>query len=159
MNFKAENIKKIYFKGYKNIALLENVIKYLQEKNPSDLKITVVGKVNQFCDEKNIESSTKNDQLKDFWGKLLGNFNNFGSFVNSEIGNVFIAGTLASTFLKEINGKTLGTLSSGPFAIIRGMGASEIQTSNFFKMLDDGNYLIIFRGFEDEIKNYEKILN
>ncbi len=158
MDLEATNIKKIYFKGYNSLFLLEDAIKNLKENGPTDCKITVIGKVSSFGLEKNIEFSKNQDYLKTYWSEVLAYPNNLGSFVNSETGNVFIVGTLASTFLREINGKSLGTIFSGPYAIIKGMGASENQAASFMKMLNAGYYITIFRGSENEMMYYEKVL-
>lgn len=159
MDFEATNIKKIYFKGYERLSLIENAIAHLSEKELADMKITIIGKVRHFFLEKNLDVSKNLDPVKTYWIDLLGSPNNFGSFVNLEIGNIFIVGTLASTFLREINGKTLGTLSSGPSGILRGMGANQEQAKNFLEMLSNDKYMVVIRGSEVELMAYEKILN
>ena len=153
------NTAKIYFKPYQSLSSLETAIKDLEVVAAIDCKITVVGKVTKFCSDKNIDVLKNFDTLKMYWQKFLCNSDSFGSFKNSEIGNVFIAGPLASTFLGDVNGKTLGTLSVGPFGIIRGMGASEIQPKTFLEMLNLGNYLVLFRGSESELEKYKAILD
>ena len=150
---------KIYFKSYESLSSLELAIKDLAGTAAIDGKVTVVGKVTKFCSDKNIDVLKNFDTLKMYWQKFLRNSDSFGSFKNSEIGNVFIAGPLASTFLGDVNGKTLGTLSVGPFGIIRGMGASELQAKTFLEMLDLGNYLVLFRGRESELEHYKHILD
>ncbi len=153
------NTAKIYFKPYESLSSLEMAVKDLESIVAIDCKITVVGKVTKFCSDKNIDVLKNFDTLKMYWQKFLHNSDSFGSFKNSEIGNVFIAGPLASTFLGDINGKTLGTLSVAPYGIIRGMGASENQAKTFLEMLNLGNYLVLFRGSESELEQYKDILD
>lgn len=118
----------------------------------------MVGKFSRLCFERNNEFQNNVDTVKRYWNKLLKNDHDFGTFENSEIGSIFIAGTLAPIFLREINGKILGTLSVGPYAIIMGMGATEIQSKAFISSLNNDNYLLLFRGSESELVKYEDIL-
>jgi hypothetical protein len=64
-----------------------------------------------------------------------------------------------TTFLHKINGKSLATLSSGPYGIFRGMGVTETQATNYLKLLNCGHYILIFRGYEDEMRSLETLIN
>ena len=151
-------MKKIYFKSYESLTTLETAVMGLQKEAPSDLKITVVGKFSRFRFEKNNEFQDNVDTVKRYWNELLKNDHDFGTFQNSEIGSIFIAGALAPIFLREIDGKILGTLSVGPYAILMGMGANETQAKAFISSLNNDKYLILFRGLENELVKYEDIL-
>ncbi len=61
-------------------------------------------------------------------------------------------------FLHEIDGKTLGAMSTGPYGIIRGLGGYKLQTETYLKLLNDGSYLLILRGYDDELNALEDIL-
>ncbi len=152
------NQKQIYFKAYAHLSLLENALKNIKEEDVKNFQISILGKVAQFLLDKNIEVPKNTDVLKLYWGKIFGNTTNFGNFSNPEIGNIFIVGALASTFLYEVGGKALGMLSSGPYGILRGIGASESQAAAHLKILNNGNYLLIFRGSETDLENYKRIL-
>ena len=151
--------KQVYFKAYKHLFLLENALEHIkQQEGDSNFQISILGKVVHFYIDKDLEVSNNTDTIKKFWKNQLGNTVNFGSFYNPEIGNVFIAGSLVPTFLHIINGKALAALTSGPYGIFRGIGANESQAAANLKLLNKGNYLLIFRGFEDELHNLENIL-
>lgn len=150
--------KKIYFKAYKQLSLLEDALKHIKEQGFTHFQISILGKVSQFYCDKESEISKDTETLKMYWGELLESTNNFGNFYNREIGNVFIAGTLAPTFLYKIDGKTLGMLSAGPYGILRGIGASETQATTQLELLNNGSYLLIFRGLANELENLKKVL-
>lgn len=152
------NTKRIYFKAYENLLPLERDLKLIKEQGPIDSKISILGKSTQFYLDQNLEVQKGADTLKIHWWKILGNTANFGRFSNPEIGNIFVVGALAPTFLYEIGGKTLGMLASGPYGILRGIGASETQATSLLKILNNNNYLLIYRGSENKLKNYIKIL-
>lgn len=149
--------KQVYFKAYKHLFLLENALKYIKEED-ANFQISILGKVVHFYLDKDMEVSNNIDIIKKFWKDLLGKTINFGSFYNPEIGNVFIAGSLAPTFLHIINDKPLAALTSGPYGIFRGIGADETQAAAYLKLLNSGNYLLIFRGFKDELHNLDNML-
>lgn len=142
--------KQIYFKVYQELSKLENALKYLKEEKPSDYQISILGKVACFNNHKALESSKHITNIKSYWKNLLGKTVNFGTFYNPESGSVFIVGPLATTFLHKINGKSLATLSSGPYGIFRGIGVSETEAVRYLKMLNEGNYLLILRTSRDE---------
>ena len=150
--------KKVYFEAFEEITHLEQTLGYLRKKGPLD-QFSVIGKVDQFYHDKNIETSKKKDLLKMYWKENFENSTDFGSLFNSEIGNIFIVGSLTSMFLDKVDGKTLGMLSVGPQGILIGMGASKKQTTTYINLLNEGNYLLIFRGFEDEWKAFKIYLD
>jgi len=154
-----KNQKQIYLKAYKNLTQLENALKKLKEEKASHFQVSILGKVSQFYNDKAIESSKDNDIIKSYWQNLLGKTVKFGSFYNSESRNVFITGALATTFLHKINGKSLATLSSGSYGIFRGIGVSEAQTTLYLKLLNSGNYLLILRGYDNEIPSLDTLPN
>ena len=149
--------KGIYFKAYKHLTTLENDLNILNEEGITASQISIVGKVSQFYIDKNIEISKDRDPIETYWRNTHGKGIPFGDFHNHEIGNIFVAGTLVSIFLHKTGSKTLGTLSVGPYGILRGIGASETQSTHYLKLLRDGNYLLIFRGFENELEIIKKI--
>ena len=137
---------------------MENALKDLEQIAPTHLKITVVGKVAQFYSNDDSDDYKNLATLKMYWNQLLGGSTTFASFKNAVLGNIFIAGPLASTFLGEVNGKTLGTLSVGPYGIMMGMGATVLQAKTFIEMLHNGCYLLLLRGQEQDLEQYKNIL-
>lgn len=150
--------KHIYFKAYEHLTLLEKALRYLKEQGHTGLQISIIGKVTQFSCDKNIEVSKDMDPLRLYWKDNLHNTTEFGSLNNPEIGNVFIVGTLTSIFLEKVDGKTLGMLSVGPHGILRGIGASEKQATNYLKLLKSGNYLLICRGCKEDLETYRELM-
>ena len=158
MNSEIHNKKQTFFKAYGNLFQLEKDLRLLQEQNPIESNISVLGKTDKFYRDTNLEGSIDENAIKLYWEKVLGYSTNFGSFINPELGNVFIIGALASSFLYALDGKTLGMLSAGPFGILRGIGATKSEVDAHLKKLYNDNYVLIFRGFPNELKNYKKIL-
>ncbi|TVZ28424.1 hypothetical protein JM83_3551 [Gillisia sp. Hel_I_86] len=149
--------KQVYFKAYAHLFLLENALKHIEEDVPN-FQISVLGKVAQFYLDKDIEVSKNSDPIRTYWEKTCNNTIAYGCLYNPQIGNIFIVGNLAPTFLYKIDDKTLGMLSAGPYGILRGIGANEIQVSTHLKMLDNGNYILIFRGVKADLEKYKILL-
>lgn len=157
MTYNAEH-KQVYFKAYMQLSSLEQALKNITEEEAKKFQITILGKVAKFYLDTNNEVSKNTDALKLHWQQIFGNNIDCGSFNNPEIGDIFIVGALASTFLYELDGKTLGMLSSGPYGILRGIGASESQATTYLKILNNNSYLLIFRGTEADLANYRRLL-
>ena len=142
--------KQFQFKAYQKLSKLENALKYLKKENSLIFQVSILGKLNQFCYDKDIESS-KDIIIKSYWKDRLVKTINFGTYYNLESGSFFIAGPLATTFLHKINGKYLATFSSGPYGIFRGLGVGKTDASRYLRMLNNGSYLLIIRGSATEI--------
>lgn len=158
MTSESYNTKHIYFKAYENLFQLEQDLKLMREQDPKDANISILGKASKFYRDTNIEFSNDTQAFEAHWEKILGYSTNSGSFINPDLGSLFIIGALASIFLYAIDGKTLGMLSAGPFGILRGIGATETEVVTHLKELYNGDYLLIFRGSHNELKKYKKIL-
>lgn len=144
--------KQFHFKAYQELSKLENALNSLKEENATIFQVSILGKLTQFCSEKDIESFKDTITVKSYWQDRLGKTINFGTYYNIESGSVFIVGSLATTFLRQINGKSLATLSSGPYGIFRGLGVGETDASRYLKMLYNDSYLLIIRCSEKEIE-------
>lgn len=151
--------KQVYFKAYKNLSQLENALNLLKEENTFRFQVSILGKVTQFFSDKDIETTSDTGVIKTYWKDLLGKTVHFGSFYNTESGFLFVAGALTPAFLYEINGKSLVTLSSGPYGILRGLGMSGAKATNYLKLLNNGNYLLIFRDYKTKIQELDELLN
>ncbi|MEM8522790.1 hypothetical protein [Flavobacterium sp. PL12] len=158
MNILNVEPKKIYFSAYENLSQLEKAVKLIEERRPIDFKITVMGTVFKICAEQNNGDLKNHYLLQEYWNILLRNHPKLGVFYNPELGSTFIVGTLASAFMNEINGKILGSLLVGPYAIIRGMGATEAQALELINALKAQKYLILFRGERNDLEKYKIIL-
>lgn len=159
MTSETLNTKQIHIKTFTDLSVLEDALTNIKEEDLINFQVSILGKVTQFYSDKDMKVSEDAEALKLYWEKVLGNNAEFGSFSNPEIGNVFVVGALASTFLYEVDDKTLlGMLSSGPYGILRGIGASESQVAAHLEMLNNDRYLLIFRGTQTDLRNYKRIL-
>lgn len=159
MTIEHLNTKQIYFKAFKHLTELESALNYINKENSIYTHISILGKITQFYIDKDIKVSKDTTYIKKFWNRIWGNGIDFGSFYSPQIGTIFIAGSLASTFLHKINGKPLAALSSGSYGIFRGIGASDTEATHYLKLLNTGNYILIFRGHEGELLHLETLLN
>lgn len=149
--------KQVYFKAYTHLSQLEDALKHLNNEDLIKFEISILGKFDQFYLDRNIEASEHNGIIKTYWKETYNSLT-YASSNNAQFGNLFIVGSLASTFLYKIDGKTLGMLSAGPNGIFRGIGATEAQVNINLKMLNIGNYLLIFRGIEADLEDYKRLL-
>lgn len=154
-NFKS---KQIYFKAYDHLSMLQNALTLIKEQESTGLQTSILGKVAQFNLHIKIEIPRNTDTIRSYWEKRLHYNTTFGNLYNPDIGDIFIVGALTSTFLNRVDGKALGMLSVGPYGILRGIGASETQANHYLKLLKSGHYLLILRGFDDELEIVQKIL-
>lgn len=151
--------KHIRLKAYRYLRHLEEALQFIENKKELQLQISVLGKVIHYNADKANIPTNKNIDIDAYWKSLLGNTADFGDFYNPELGTVFIAGHLTSTFLHEIDNKVLAKFSAGPYSIFRGMGLTEIQATTYLKMLNSGNFLLVFRGYTHELHELETMLN
>ncbi len=138
--------KQFFSKIYFRLSQLERAIKEIS-KYPSVYEISVLGKVGHLKIELDEEIAMKN-----YWSALLKDESEFGYFFNPEIGTIFIVGPLAPLFLDDMEGKSLGSMSTGPNGILRGLGINEEQAINQIKKLNQGGYLLIVRGHSLDAK-------
>lgn len=143
--------KEVYFKAYQELSELDIALKYLNEENSSRFQVSILGKVGKFFSDNGMGLLEDNKIIKGYWKDVFGKSVNFGRFYNPESGSVFIVGALVTIFLHKINGKSLATLSSGPYGIFRGIGVSETQATTYLKLLNHGSYLLIIRGEKVDI--------
>ena len=132
--------KQFFSKIYFRLSKLERVVKEIS-KYPSIYEISVLGKVGHLKIELDEEMAIKN-----YWIAWIKDESEFGHFFNPEIGTIFIAGPLTPLFLDDMGGKSLGSMSSGPYGILRGLGINEEQAATQIKKLNQGGYLLIVRG-------------
>jgi hypothetical protein len=151
--------KKCFFlKNYHHLWQLEKAIQAIQEYDATQLQLSVLGKLGDDCIANDKQLKTAKKDLKEYWKGSLGSTSDFGLFCNPEIGTLFIAGYLASQFLHEISGKTLGEMTSGPYGILRGIGIAEKDSFTFLKALNEHAFLLILRGYDDELDRAEALL-
>lgn len=151
--------KHLYIKGYEQLGLLKKALNSLKKQGFLGPHISVLGKVDQFYHDKNMEVTQNLDVLQTYWENMLTMAPLFGSLHNPEIGTIFSVGTITSIFFNKVDGKTLGMLSVGPYGILRGIGANEKQATHYLRLLTSGSYLLIVRDYDNELKNYRQLLD
>ena len=143
--------KRFLIKSYKYLWQLEEAIKGIRQITTKQPQLSVLGKFGEDCiaDDKGIINSKK--EMKRYWKGSLGANSHFGLFCNPEIGTLFIAGALVSQFLNDMDGKALGAITSGPYGILRGLGIKEKKATSYLKSLNNGDFLILIRGYDYEL--------
>jgi len=156
--------KLVFLRAYEDLCQLEQAMKIIGESGTSNLQVSVVGKFDygHLKDRKDFLNHEK--KSKKYWKKLLGTSEDIGVVINPEWGAIFIVGPLTSIFLHKVGKKTLGSMSVGPYSILRGFGIEEKKAITHLKNLEKGNYLLFVRGYgneltilEDELRKLDKV--
>jgi len=157
MNFKRQkaNPKRVFLKSYIDFQSIEIALKIIKEHKNKNLQISVIGKFKQtkLNDVKNLVSIE--NVIENRYKKLFESSKGYEILSNPEIGTIFITGFLASLFSQEVELKKIGSMSTGPFGILRGLGIDEEKVTHSIKILNKGNYLLILRGDENELTTIE----
>jgi hypothetical protein len=148
----------IFLKAFDNLWNLEEAIKIVDERKLMDSKLSILGKL--ILNEPNSVKIDSEEVIKMnlYSKKILGSSTNFGIFSNPDFGVIFSAGFLTEIFLHKINKKLLGELTTGPYGVLRGVGAHATQTTRYLKSLRNDNYLLILRGVDFELVELEELL-
>jgi hypothetical protein len=135
------------------------VVDRILQKNNTDLQLSVLGKLtnNKKITKKELQKSSTAIQQK--LRVVLSEEFKFGYFYNSEIGFLFIAGHLTSTFLNKVNERELASLPAGLLGIFRGLDAGTAEINNYFTELKNDNYCLIIRGEGNALKSIEPSLS
>jgi hypothetical protein len=150
--------RRFLIKSYRNLEQLKEVILELSNTTSVKPNMSVLGKLGQYCVVNNKETQLVKTELKHYFKGVLGAKTNFAIFCNPEIGTLFITGSLVSQFLNDMNGTVLGEMPSGPYGILRGLGITENNASKYLKDLNEKCFLLILRGYDQELKIIEELL-
>ncbi|MFD2914564.1 hypothetical protein [Psychroserpens luteus] len=152
------NQKRVFLKSYPKFKQVEDVLKTLQESKNSNLQVSIIGKFDEdsLDDPKKLFALEEEMEIK--CKALFAHPIDFGILSNPEIGTIFITGFLVSMFLQEIELKKIGAMLTGPYGILRGLGIDQERSTFYLKALHLGNYLIILRGFENELNQFQNNL-
>lgn len=142
-------------KRYSNLAELEIALGELTKDKTTGLELSVFGKLTKDCFLEHEEAIKAKIELQDFLKRVLEPQIDVAFFRNDEIGTLFIAGFLVPQFLQDMNGKALGSLPSGPYGILRGLGITETDAAEQMMDLKAMCILLIFRGYDNELKKIE----
>ena len=147
--------KRVLLKSYSKFQQIEQAIQTLKVSSNTNLQISIIGK---FDDNGLDDAKTLIVLEEDMETKCKALFEypiDFGILSNPVIGSLFITGFLVSLFLQEIELKEIGAMLTGPYGILRGLGIDKDNAQTYLKALHDGEYLMIIRGFENELKQFE----
>ncbi len=155
---KEQEQKHFYIKSCQQLWQLEEAIQEIRKHAITQLQLSVLGKPVKDCVSNNKESLKAQKELKHYWKDSLGPTSDFGLFCNPGLGTLFIAGSLASQFLNDMDGKALGEMRSGPYGILRGLGIAEKNATSYIKDLNEAYFLLILRGYDYELDIMEELL-
>jgi cobyrinic acid a,c-diamide synthase len=151
--------KFFVIRTYNELSKIETVVDRILQKNNTDLQLSVLGKLtnNKKITKKELQKSSTAIQQK--LRVVLSEEFKFGYFYNSEIGFLFIAGHLTSTFLNKVNERELASLPAGLLGIFRGLDVGTAEINNYFTELKNDNYCLIIRGEGNALKSIEPSLS
>jgi len=158
-NIQEKNEKSVFIKSYPEFLLVEKAVKVIDKNKSTHLQISVLGKISEHHKVEEKKNSIAKDIIEAKCKSLFEFPNDFGMLTNPKIGNIFITGFLVGTFLQEVEKKTIGSLSTGPYGILRGLGIDRDRTTYYIKALQKGNYILILRGYADEMNQFIDILD
>lgn len=146
-------------RDYEHLKMLRKAIEIILEEDMERPQISVLGKLGN-----NLVANGKKDLLQEsdwnaYWNKVLREKVNFGVFPHTEFGTLFIAGALASQFLFDISGRPLGSMSAGPYGILRGLGITEDKVNFYLKALKKGHLILLVRHTLPQIQLIEEKLD
>ena len=144
---------KIYLDSFHILEAAEIII-----NESADYELSILGKTNILNSSQNKGQINTGIAIKDHLSKLTKVVMECDYFYNPEIGYIFVIGPLTSIFLNDLEGKTLGAISAGPYGILRGLGISPKEATAHIKALKKGGYSLIARGYNNDIDTLENIL-
>jgi len=144
---------KIYFDSLHVLEAAEIIT-----NESANYELSILGKTNILNSAQNKGQINTGIAIKDHLNKITKVVMEYDYFYNPEIGYIFITGPLSSIFLNDLEGKTLGAISAAPFGILRGLGISPKQATTHIEALKNGAYLLIVRGYDEDLDILENIL-
>lgn len=160
MNTRVNNAAyNFILRDYEHLKMLRKAIEIILEEDMVRPQISILGQL-----ENNLVAISKSEydqesELKAYWNKVLKEKLNFGIFPHTEFGTLFIAGALAAHFLFDISGRPLGSMSAGPYGILRGLGITEDKVNFYLKALKKGHLILLVRHTFPQIQVIEEKLN
>jgi len=154
---KQSQQRTTFIKDYSDFNQIEKALFNLTHNKNFISQFSIIGKLS---DENYPTQRFTNGRflIEDRLKKVLDTSIHYGKVVNSKIGTLIITGFLASYFLQEVEGRTLGSLSEGPYGIIRGLGFSNEETVYFIKAVDAGHFLLLIRDYQYRLNELKKTL-
>jgi hypothetical protein len=145
-------------RDYGHLKMLHKAIEIILEEDMERPQISVLGKLGNNLVAKGIRTFAQESVLNAYWNKVLKEKVNFGVFQHTEYGTLFIAGALVSQFLFDISGRPLGSMSAGPYGILKGLGLAEDKVNFYLKALKKGHLILMVRHTLPQIQLVEEKL-
>ncbi|KGL64296.1 hypothetical protein [Polaribacter sp. Hel1_85] len=157
MKTKTQEIKQkqVFLKSYPRFKEIEEALKILKKDKESNLQVSILGKVAKKKPGDLQNLIIQENAIKTRCEKLCEYPIEFKVLSNPEIGTIFITEFLAPIFLQKVGRKTIGALSTGPYGILRGLGIDEVRAILYLKALHKGDFLLILRGYKNELNQIE----
>ncbi|GGX11113.1 hypothetical protein [Aquimarina muelleri] len=151
--------KSFVIRTFPSLSQIETVLSNIAQKNNTSLQLSILGKLttNKSITKKELKKIIVD--IKQQLSTVLGKQYQFGYFHNTEIGALFIAGHLTSTFINKIDKRKLGSLPTGLIGIFKGLGISTEEIDSFLTALKNENYCLIIRGESSILNTLEPMLN
>ena len=130
---------------YKRISQIELVLLNIAQKNNIPVQLSILGPLTPYKIRAKKELKKIIVEKEQQLSNLLGKEYQFGYFNNPEIGSLFIAGHLTTTFLTKVDERELASLPAGLSGIFRGLGISTEDINTYLTALKNGNYCLIIR--------------
>jgi uncharacterized protein (TIGR02271 family) len=92
-------------------------------------------------------------------GGLTGLLVGLGTLAIPGIGPVMLAGEVATTLATALAGGAIGAASGGLLGSLVGLGIPEREAQVYSNRVNQGDYLVIVDGTDDEIRRTEALLN
>ncbi len=138
-------VHNIILRDYEHLKMLRKAIEMILEVDMEKPQISVLGKLGNNHVAHGKKDLAQELELNAYWNKVFKKEVNFGVFHHTEFGTLFIVGALASQFLFDISGRPLGSMSAGPYGILRGLGITEDKVNSYLKSLKEGHLLLLVR--------------
>ena len=144
---------------YSKVSKIATVAYSIVQKNKTALQLSVLGKLtnNKKITKKELQKSAA--EIQQELSVVFSKEFKFGYFYNSEIGFLFIAGHLTSTFLNKVDQRELASLSTGLLGIFRGLDSTTAEINNYLTDLKNDNYFLIIRGESNALETIKTSLN
>lgn len=127
-----------------------------QNTNPND---TIASSEYEFIRKKTVEAVIKGGLLLGLLGSVIGLFLGFGLLGTPNTESATTFAPMPTLLGGILTGGLYGLLGGVFLGAILGNGTARRQTKAYAERLNQGNYLVIVKGSEDEIHQAESVLS
>lgn len=150
--------KHVFSKIYFDPSRIARVAKIITDEF-SNYELSILGKTSILYSALNQDPLSVEVPIKKHTSSLTKVNMKYDYFYNPDIGYIFVTGPLTSIFLNDLEGKTLGAISVGPYSILRGLGIPQKKANAHIRALKKGGYLLILRTEDNAIDVFNNHLD